>query len=88
MAQLGADVDALDQLARKCEEEAQKIEQTVSIISSQLHNTWWQGTDAERFRSDWESTHTSALRQVAEQMKLAGAACTAQANQQRQASSS
>ena len=88
MAQLGADVEALDQLARRFEEEAQKIEQTVSIISGQLNNTWWQGTDAERFRSDWETTHTSTLRQVAEQMKAAGAASTAQANQQRQTSSS
>lgn len=88
MAQLGADVEALDQLARRFDEEAAKIEQTVSIISSQVNSTWWQGTDADRFRSDWESAHTSALRQVAEQLKSAGQACSSQANQQRQTSSS
>lgn len=88
MAQLGADVEALDVLARRFDEEAAKIEQTISIINSQLHSTWWQGTDAERFRSDWESSHTSALRQVSEQMKAAGSACSSQANQQRQTSSS
>ena len=59
MAQLGADVEQLDLLSRKFDEEAQKIEATISVIGSQVHGTWWQGPDAERFRNQWETADTS-----------------------------
>ena len=39
MAQLGADVEQLDLLGRKFDEEAQKIEATISTISAQLTST-------------------------------------------------
>ena len=86
MAQLGADVEQLDLLGRRFDEEAQKIEATVSTITSQLGSTWWQGADAERFRTQWESTDTSALRQVIQRLQQAANDCRAQAEQQRQVS--
>lgn len=86
MAQLGADVEQLEMLGRKFDEEGQKIEATISAITSQLASTWWQGTDAERFRNQWESTDTSTLRQVIQRLQAAANDCRNQANQQRQVS--
>ncbi|MCQ3812607.1 MAG: hypothetical protein KTV68_18880 [Acidimicrobiia bacterium] len=73
-------------LGRKFDEEAQKIEATISSITSQVAATWWQGTDAERFRNQWESTDTSTLRQVIQRLQAAANDCRNQANQQRQVS--
>ena len=86
MAQLGADVEQLDLLSRKFDEEAQKIEATISVIGSQVHGTWWQGPDAERFRNQWETADTSTLRQVVQRLQTAATDCRNQANQQRQVS--
>ena len=86
MAQLGADVEQLDLLSRKFDEEAQKIEVTISAISSQMQGTWWQGPDAERFRNQWETADTSTLRQVVQRLQAAATDCRNQANQQRQVS--
>ena len=86
MAQLGADVEQLEVLGRRFDEEAQKIETTVSVINSQVVATWWQGPDAERFRNQWQSTDTSVLRQVVQRLQAAANDCRVQANQQRQVS--
>jgi uncharacterized protein YukE len=86
MAQLGADVEQLDALARRFDEESQKIENTVSTITSQIGATWWQGTDAERFRNDWQTTYTSQLRNVIQALQEAATRCRTQATQQRQTS--
>ena len=86
MAQLGADVEQLELLGRKFEEEAQKIESTVSTIASQVQTTWWHGSDADRFRNEWQTTYTSNLRQVIQHLQQAGSDCRSQAAQQRQVS--
>ena len=86
MAQLGADVEQLEMLGRKFEEEAQKVETTVSTITSQVNATWWQGSDADRFRNEWQTTYMSNLRQVIQHLQQAGSGCRAQATQQRQVS--
>ena len=86
MAQLGADVEQLDLLSRKFDEEAQRIETAISAISSQMLSTWWQGPDAERFRNQWESADTATLRQVVQRLQAAATDCRNQANQQRQVS--
>ena len=86
MAQLGADVEQLDTLARRFDEEAQKIENTVSVIASQVNSTWWQGTDADRFRNDWQTTYTTGLKNVIQGLQEAANRCRTQAQQQRQTS--
>ena len=88
MAQLGADVEQLDMLARKFDEEAQKIEATIAAISSQMQSTWWQGADAEQFRTQWETADTPSLRQVIERLQTAATTARNQAAQQRQTSQS
>ena len=88
MAVLGANVEQLDQLVRKFDEEAQKIDTTISTIGTQLSQTWWQGPDSDRFRSEWESSYTSQLRQVIQQLQAFATDCRKQAQEQRQVSQS
>ena len=87
MAQLGADVEELDRLARTFQEEAAKIEQATARISSQVNSVWWKGPDADRFRSEWEGSYRAQLRQIAERLKQTGQQVRQQASQQRQTSS-
>ena len=86
MAQLGADPDQLDQLAQVFTEESQKIEATISRITGQLGNTWWEGTDAVTFRDRWTSTHVPQLKQAVTALSEASAHCKQQASQQRETS--
>jgi uncharacterized protein YukE len=86
MAQLGADVEELDRLARKFDEEAQQISQATQQISSQVQSTWWKGADAERFKSEWNGNYASQLRKIAEALKQVGSTVRKQAAQQRQTS--
>ena len=87
MAQLGADVEQLDSLARRFDQEAQTIENTISTITSQIGATWWQGSDADNFRNEWQTNYTASLRNVIQRLQDAASRCRAQANQQRQTSS-
>jgi len=86
MAQLGADVEQLDQLARKFEQEAQQIAQATQQISSQVNSTWWKGPDADKFRNEWESQFASQLKKIAEALRQVGTVVRKQAQQQRQTS--
>ena len=62
MAQLGADVEQLDQLSKKFDQEGDRIAQATSQISSQVNSTWWKGPDADRFRNEWEGPASLRLR--------------------------
>lgn len=88
MAQLGADVEALDGLARRFRESADQLRSMTNQLSSQIHAAWWQGSDAERFRGDWDGTYRAQLEQVAARLEETSAAVTTQAQQQRDASGS
>lgn len=86
MAVFGADVEQLEQLGRKFDEESQKIKQAISTVASQMGNTWWQGPDANKFREEWESTHRSALTRMAEALQQAAQQVKKQASEQRRVS--
>jgi len=87
MAQLGADVEQLDSLSRKFDQEATAIAEATSQISSQVNSTWWKGPDAEKFKSEWESHFASQLKKIAEALRQVGTVVRKQAQQQRQTSS-
>ena len=86
MAQLGADVEQLDTLARRFEEECGAIESMIGRVAGQIGNTWWQGPDAERFKADWEGTFSAQLRQIGQALRDTGTAVQRQATSQREAS--
>ena len=86
MAQLGANVEELDNLSRRFDEEANKIEGIMQTIANQVHAVWWQGGDADRFRNEWDTTYSTSLRNICQGLSEAATRCRTQAEQQRQAS--
>ncbi len=86
MAQLGADVEQLDQLSKKFDQEAQALSQATSQITAQVNSTWWKGPDAEKFRNEWESQFASQLKKISEALRQVGTVVRKQAQQQRQTS--
>ncbi len=83
MARLGADVDALDHLCRTFQAEAAKIQQTISVISGQVHSAWWEGNDARNFKNQWDGEFRARLAQVQHALEATGHVVGRQANQQR-----
>jgi uncharacterized protein YukE len=53
MSRLGADVEALDRLARLLSVSRQSVEGMLSDIERAIASAWWEGPDAERFRQEW-----------------------------------
>lgn len=86
MAQLGADVDALDGLARRFNTAVTELQGIMNSIGSQVTGAWWQGADADNFRSQWEGQYRSQINNLMNAFQEAGTAVTNQASQQRQAS--
>lgn len=86
MGQLGADVEALDRLAKRFDEEAQRLTQAVSQITSQVQSAWWKGSDAERFKGDWNGQYAAQLRRVADALRQVGQVARRQSADQRRTS--
>jgi len=83
VAQLGADVDQLDSLAQRFDAVSNEIEGMVNQLTSQIEGAWWQGTDADRFRGDWNGQYRGQLQAVCARLNETAQAVRAQANQQR-----
>jgi uncharacterized protein YukE len=86
MAQLGADVDALEATGSKMIDAAGQIQQLMGSLSGQISGTWWLGADADRFRAEWDGTHRPNLDRVVQALNDAGNGAKNQASQQRQTS--
>jgi uncharacterized protein YukE len=86
MAQLGLDTEHMTSLSKLMNERASDIDSTISKISTKLGNTWWKGNDAEKFRSEWGSTHKSNLKKVAEALRNVSKIIDNNKQQQEQAS--
>ncbi|MEZ5320673.1 MAG: WXG100 family type VII secretion target [Microthrixaceae bacterium] len=83
MAQLGADVEQLDRLAAKFKEKAAEIGQMQSQVSAQIGSTWWQGADADRFRSQWDGEVRGQLAKLSQLLERTATVVTKQAADQR-----
>ena len=88
MAMWGLDLEQVERLAVKMEEDAGTIEGINSALTSMLGGTEWQGPDAERFRSDWETQFSKMLRDVVEALGIAARTARTNAQEQEQASNS
>ena len=86
MAQLGADVDLLDGLSRRFTQAAGDVQTMISQISTQITEAWWQGTDADNFRTQWDGTFKTQLQNIITALQDTGTQVKSQADQQRQAS--
>ena len=48
---LGADVAAVDSLSRVVNDESQRLQTSLRTVDGMVATVWWQGPDADRFRS-------------------------------------
>ena len=86
MAQLGADVEQLDRLARTFQTEASRLERSASVLRSLVASVTWMGPDAGRFRGQYNQAMAPQLAAVARALTNEARNLNQQATQQRQAS--
>lgn len=83
----GADVVQLRALGKQLSTSSAKLMSTQSALSRQVRgSTPWKGSDADRFRRDWEGTHSALLAKVVEALAAAGKAVALHADEQDKAS--
>jgi uncharacterized protein YukE len=82
----GMDVTEVRGLATQLDQKAEEIEQIISTIGSKLTSTPWTGPDATKFRSEWDGSLTTQLRQVATVLRDTATNARNNASQQEQAS--
>lgn len=86
MAQLGMDTEQMGTLGKAMQREAGQIRTLAKQLDGQLRSAWWKGTDADRFRSDWDGTHKVQLDKVASALEAQAKVITTNVTQQTQAS--
>lgn len=86
MAQLGADVEQLDDMSNKFKQAADQLQQLINQLGGAVNSAWWQGTDADNFRSQWEGQFKGQLNNVSTALTETGTHVKQQADQQRQVS--
>lgn len=86
MAVWGANIEQLRTLGKKMQKGADVLNDQRTTLSSSLNSTQWIGPDAEKFRTEWDSTHAPALSNAAHALSVAGTNAARNANEQEQAS--
>ena len=86
MAQLGADVEQLDWLARTFQTEASRLDRSASVLRGLVASVTWMGPDAGRFRGQYNQAMAPQLAAIARASTNEAHTLTRQATQQRQAS--
>jgi uncharacterized protein YukE len=85
----GADVGQLRALGKQLSASSSKLMSARGALSRDVHSSGsWRGSDADRFRSDWDRTHSALLARVIQALEVAGKAVAVHADEQEQASSS
>ena len=83
---IGMNVEEVRALSRQLHTAAEQVKQIQSQLTSKLGGTTWVGQDQARFKSEWESTHSTNLRNVADALAQASQASLQNANEQEQVS--
>ena len=86
MAQLGADVEQLDRLARTFDTEATRLERSASTLRSLVASVTWMGPDAGQFRGQFNQAMSQQLVAAARALHEEARHLSLQATQQRVAS--
>jgi uncharacterized protein YukE len=87
MAMFGMDIDEVRQLSQQLQQASSDIHNIVSQLTSKLSGTTWVGPDRQKFESDWQSHHVTALNNVSTALHDASSLATQNAQQQQDASS-
>jgi WXG100 family type VII secretion target len=70
---IGAEMDQLHQLGQKFSAESTQVGHLTTSIGNQVHNTWWKGPAADRFRAAWESEFAPTMRRLEAALQEASA---------------
>ena len=83
---LGADVQGLDTAARSVTGSARRLHASVQSVDRMVRSLWWEGGDADRFRSSWTGGLRAKTDAALGSLDAAATDLRAQAEQQRRAS--
>jgi hypothetical protein len=83
---LGADVEELRALATEFDAQATKLTGLATSVAHTMVGTSWFGSDADRFRGDWNLHLDPQLRQVAQELQRDATQLRVEADQQEQVS--
>ena len=86
MAQMGMDTEQVATLGKTMQRDAGQIRTLAKQLDGQLKGAWWKGTDADRFRSDWDGTHRTQLEKLAAALEAQAKVIATNVTQQTQAS--
>lgn len=64
MAQLGADIEGMQQLHGQLKQRSGEVSRLRSDLTGMVNNTWWKGPAADRFRSEWNGQYSSSLQKL------------------------
>jgi uncharacterized protein YukE len=88
MAKLGLDPEAMSALQKQLQADAGAITSLTKKLDGLLKAAWWEGSDATKFRGEWDGNHRAQLARVAAALEAAAQAVASNVAQQRQASGS
>lgn len=83
---IGMNIEEVRTLSRQLQQASEQVKQLQSQLTSKLSGTTWVGQDQARFKSEWDGTHSTNLRNVAEALAQASQAAQQNANEQEQIS--
>lgn len=86
MAKLGLDPDAMAKLEAELKRDADTINTLTKKLDSMVKNTWWEGSDATKFKGAWDGGNRAALTRIANELQSTATAVRANLTQQTQAS--
>lgn len=87
MSMVGMNIEEVRALSNQLNQAGSEIEQLASTLTAKLEGTNWVGADATRFKSEWNSTHQSNLRNVVSALQQAAQAANQNAQDQENVSS-
>jgi hypothetical protein len=59
------DTEQMGTLGKAMQRDAGQIRTLSKQLDGQLKGAWWKGTDADRFRADWDGNHRAGLEKLA-----------------------
>ena len=54
--------------AQELEQQAERLRSCGESVSAEVHQMWWLGPDADKFRTIWEQSHRRIGEQVASEL--------------------
>jgi uncharacterized protein YukE len=62
---IGADIAQMRALEAQLNNEARAIREIAGRITGKVNGTTWKGTDSDKFRNEWDSSHKKNLEATA-----------------------